>query len=120
MAKKELEEGKLCCAKCHLEMKEVLLPKYEYVGGIPLHNVSAYRCHKCGNIFFTERQAKDMESRVNELKEHCFGFERKVTVSGKSLAITIPRELVSYLKIHRGQKLKVFPMAKEGFMIKVC
>ena len=68
MAKKELKEGKIYCAKCNLEMREVLLPKYEYAEGLPLHNVSAYRCHKCGNTFFTELQAKEMESRTNELR----------------------------------------------------
>ena len=119
MAKKELKEGKIYCAKCNLEMREVLLPKYEYAEGLPLHNVSAYRCHKCGNTFFTEQQAKEMESRTNELKDYAFGFERKVTISGKSLAVTIPHELADHLNIEQGQKVTVFPVAKEGFMVKL-
>lgn len=117
MAKKKIKEG-IYCVKCNVEMKEVLLPSYEYEEGLPLHNVSGYKCLKCGKIFFTELQAKEMKARSDELKEYTFGFERKVTVSGKSLAVTIPHELAEHLKIKQGQKIKVFPIAKEGFMIR--
>ncbi len=106
------------CAKCDEEMQEVLLPKYEYEEGFLLHNVGAFRCNKCGKIFFTENQAKEMKTRTNELKEYVFGFERKVMVSGKSLVVGIPHELAEHIHIRQGQKVKIFPIADEGLMIK--
>ena len=106
------------CAKCDEEMKEVLLPKYEYEEGYLMHNVGAFRCHTCGKTFFTENQAKEMKARTNELKEYMFGFERQVMVSGKSLVVGIPCELAEHLHIKRGQKVKVFPVADEGLMIR--
>mgnify|MGYP001566757588 FL=1 len=112
-----MEEG-IFCAKCNVKMKLGMLPKYEYEEGYLLHNVRAYQCPKCNKIFFTEEQAHEMEERTTELKEHEFGFERTVTVSGKSLMVGIPAELVEHLHIKKGQKVKIFPIAKEGFIIK--
>ena len=106
------------CVKCDQEMQEVLLPTYEYEEGQILHNVSAFRCNSCGKIFFTEQQAKEMKARTQELREYTFGFERKVTISGKSLVVSIPSELAEHLHIKQGQKLKIFPVANEGFIIK--
>ncbi len=106
------------CAVCDREMDEVLLPTYEYEESQPLHNVSAYRCNSCGNIFFTENQAKEMRARTEELREYQFGFERKITISGKSLVVSIPHELAEHLKMKQGEKVRILPIAKEGFMIR--
>ena len=117
MAKLMKEEAPYC-VKCDKEMKVVLLPKYEYQDGLILHNVSAYRCNSCDKIFFTEQQAKEMKTRTNELREYTFGFERKVLVSGKSLVVGIPSELAEHLHLHQGQKVKIYPLANEGLMIR--
>lgn len=115
---KQMKEDTIYCAKCDEEMKELLLPKYEYEEGLPLHNVAAYRCNMCGKVFFTEAQAKEMKARTNEIKEYQFGFERKVTISGKSLVVTIPQEIAQHLHIKAGHAVKIFPIAKEGLLIK--
>ena len=114
----KIRENAIYCAKCNKEMKEVLLPKYEFEYGLPLHNVMAYRCDGCNKIFFTEKQAKEMEARTNELKEYRFGFERKLTVSGRSLVLGIPSDLANQLNLKQGQKVKIFPVSKDGFLIK--
>jgi len=114
----KLEEGKIYCAKCDEEMIEILLPRYEYEDGYVLHNVSSFRCNKCGQVFFTEEQAKQLEIRTTELKEYQFGFERKVGISGRSLIVTIPQELADNLRLKKGSNVKVLPMAKDGFMVK--
>ncbi len=113
-----MKENTFYCVKCDKEMQEILLPKYEYEEGAVLHNVNAFRCNKCGKIFFTEQQAKVMKVRTNELKEYTFGFERKVLTSGSSLVVGIPRELVDHLDLHQGQRVKIYPMANEGLMIR--
>ncbi|VVB81566.1 Uncharacterised protein [uncultured archaeon] len=111
----EIEEGWIC-AKCNVEMKPGIIPKYEYEKGIPLSNVSTLRCPKCDNVFFTEEQADEMEARTEELKKRTFGFLRKVAVSGKSLVVGIPSELASHLHIKQGQKVKILP-AVDGFLV---
>ncbi|MEK6964556.1 MAG: hypothetical protein AABX70_09140 [Nanoarchaeota archaeon] len=114
----KMKDG-LYCAKCSVLAKKGVLPKYEFLDGFPLTNVEAYVCPKCDNFFFTEKQAKEMERRTK--KEYTFGFDRKVTISGRSLVIGIPAELAAHLKIKQGQKVRIIPIAREGFMIKkVC
>jgi len=107
----------ILCARCNLPMEKTVLPRYEYVEGVPLHNVESYRCGKCGSLFFTEEQAEEMERRTREIEEYRFGFERKVTVSGKSLVVSIPHELVEHLALKQGQKVRVIPVAQEGFLV---
>ena len=59
-----------------------------------------------------------MEARTNELRKYSFGFERKLTVSGRSLVLGIPIEIVEQLKLKQGQKVKIFPLSKEGFVMR--
>lgn len=61
-------------------MKLGTIPKYDYVEGVFLHDVSAYICPKCNNFFFTEEQAHEMEARTGELMKRSPGFERKIAV----------------------------------------
>lgn len=118
MVKKEQKTEIPYCVKCDEEMQEVLLPSYEYEEGLPLHNVGAFRCNTCGKIFFNEVQAKEMEVRTHDLHTHAFGFERKLTISGKSLVVTIPHEIVQHLHMKPGQLVKLFPLAEKGFLVK--
>ena len=111
-------KDEICCAKCNVEMKLGMLPSYAYEEGHMLHNVHAYQCPACNKVFFTEDQAKEMKSRTKDLKEYAFGFQRKITISGKSLVVGIPSELAEHLKIKKGQTVRVIPVAHEGFMIK--
>ncbi len=115
---KQMKENVPYCVPCDKEMHEVLLPKYEYEEGMVLHNVLSYRCNACGHVFFTEKQARDMKSRTHDLKEYTFGFERKVILSGKSLVVSIPHELADHLSIRQGQKLKIYPVANEGLLVR--
>ena len=117
MVNEKNKAERIYCARCDVEMKETIIPEYEYLEGYPLQNVRAFKCDKCKNIFFTEEQAKEMQIRTKEIKEHVFGFERKVTVSGKSLVVSIRHELAEHLKIKQGARLKLVPLAKDGFIV---
>lgn len=113
-----MKEGCYYCAKCKVVMNPGFLSRYEYEEGIPLHHVSTLICSKCGKYFFTEEQAHAMRDRTREIKEYTFGFERKVTISGKSLVVGIPSELANHLHIKKGQKVRIIPVASEGILIK--
>lgn len=107
----KLKEGAVYCAKCNSEMRLTVLAGYEYMEGCPLSNVPAYKCPDCGNVFFTEEQATSMERMTKALIESTFGFRRKITVTGRSLAVTIPRELASHMKLGKGVTVKIIPSA---------
>ncbi len=108
---------KIVCTKCKEEMKKVVLDRYEYIKEFPLYNVSAYQCKKCGNLFFTEKMAEEMERRTEELKMHSFGFNRTITTSGKGLVLRVPSDLVSYLRLKEGESVKIIPLNHKGFLV---
>ena len=113
----EMKEGAVYCAKCDSEMRSTVLPSYEYLEGHALSNVPASNCPKCGNIFFTKQQAAEMKQRTKTLVESTFGFHRKITVTGRSLAVTIPQELASHLNLSKGATVKIIP-STGGLMIR--
>lgn len=115
---KKLEQGKIYCVKCDEDMKNVSIPSYEFEEGIPLHNVQGYKCIKCQQLFFTEEQAQGMKARTDELKEYSFGFRRKITISGRSLALGIPLELAQHIHIKPGTPVKIVPVSNDSFLVR--
>ena len=114
-----MKEGKWHCAACKVEMRKHILNTYEYEVGILLHDVECLRCPKCGEIFFTERQADKMYERTEKIKQELFGFVRKVGYSGKSLIVSIPEDLASHLKIEKGRRVRIRPYSNKGFFVEV-
>ena len=108
---------KIICTKCKEEMKKAVLDRYEYVKDFPLYSVPAYQCRKCGNLFFTEKMVEEMEGRTEELKMHSFGFRRNVAVSGKGLAVRVPSDLASHLKLKEGDNVRIIPVNHKGFLV---
>jgi len=48
-----------------------------------------------------------------------FAFERKVTVSGRSLVINLPEDLIKHMNIVKGKKVKIFPDGRRKFIVEV-
>ncbi len=111
--------GKIICKKCGVEAKEVVLEKYEYEEGIPLRNVPAYECPQCKEFIFTENQVEKLEQRTDVIKAEIFAFERKITISGRSLVINIPEDLVKHMNILKGKTVKIIPAGKKRFIVEI-
>nr|WP_304766362.1 AbrB/MazE/SpoVT family DNA-binding domain-containing protein [Candidatus Burarchaeum sp.] len=47
-------------------------------------------------------------------------FERKVSYAGRSLIITIPEDLARHMGIKKGDKTKLMPVGRKGFLVEVC
>lgn len=112
------EDVKILCGKCEHEMKKGILDNYEYEFGFPI-KAECYICENCGNITFTEEQADLMKKRTEKLKKSRFGFERKVTYSGKSLTISIPTDLASNLHLKKGEKVRLIPVDQKSFYVEL-
>jgi hypothetical protein len=111
--------GKIICKKCGIEAKEITLDRYEYEEGIPLCNVHAFECPNCKEFIFTEEQVDEIEKRTDLIKSEMLAFERKVTVSGRSLVINLPEDLVKHMNIIKGKKVKIIPGGKKKFIVEV-
>ena len=111
--------GKIICKKDGIEAKKIVLENYEYEEGIPLKNVDAYKCPKCKEFIFTEDQVLDMERRTDLIKSEMFGFIRKITVSGRSLVINLPEDLVRHMDLLKGKKVRILPAGKKRFVVEI-
>jgi len=110
---------KLVCKKCEEEARKVEIPKYEHEKGIVLEHVEAYECPNCHDFVFTEKQIEEVERRVESLKVHRFSFERKITISGRSLVINIPEDIARHMRLEKGQKTRLTPLDDKRFLVEV-
>ena len=110
---------KLICKKCKEEARKVKLARYEHEKGIVLEDVEAYECPKCHEFIFTEKQLEEVEKRAGALKFHRFSFERKITISGRSLVINIPEDIARHMKLEKGKKTRLTPLDDKHFLVEV-
>lgn len=110
---------KLICKKCKEEVKKAVLDRYEHEKGIVLENVEAYECPKCHEFIFTEKQIDDIENRTDVIKFHKFSFERKLTISGRSLVINIPEDVVRHMKLAKGKTIRLTPLDDKRFLAEI-
>lgn len=107
------------CSKCRLNAKKVVLDKYEYIEGIVLHNVEAYQCPKCKELFFYEKQVEAMDKASEEIKAHAFAFNRKIIVSGRSLVINLPEDLTRHMNLTKVEMIKLQPLDHKRFLVEL-
>jgi len=110
---------KLYCVRCDVEAKKGLLPTYEHEPGIVLRDVEAYICPKCKDYIFTEKQMEKIEKRTESIKVHTFAFERKFTISGRSLVLNIPEDIRRHMKISKGKKASIRPLDDKRFIVEI-
>lgn len=111
--------GKITCARCGIQARKKVLPSYEHEEGIPLKNVEAFVCKKCGEFIFTEKQMKEIEKRTETIRVHRFAFERKLTISGRSLVINLPEDLVRHMRILKGMVARLVPLDDKRFLVEI-
>jgi hypothetical protein len=100
-------------------MQLVQLPLYEHEKGIPLEKVAAYECPSCHEWAFTEQQVEDVERRTEVAKAHRFGFMRKITVSGRSLVLNLPDDLVKHMKLSKGGSVRIVPLDDRHLVVEI-
>jgi hypothetical protein len=92
--------------KCHF-CGGVAIIKYEDItiddGKITIKNEPYYSCQKCKQEFCTSEQMFALDKRLHEQ----FTFKRSVIAAGKSLAITLPADIVTHYKIKKGKKVSI-------------
>lgn len=93
-----------CGGKSELLFEELSLNN----GKITIKDSPYYKCKKCGEAFSTSRQMQELSDEINSK----FCFSRPVIAAGRSLAITLPKDLIEYCKIKKGKLVKLIPETK--------
>ena len=104
--------------KCHLceGIATLKFEKLELDGGRITIKVSPYyKCGKCLEEFATSGQMQALSEQINER----FTFERPIINAGRSLAITLPSDIVQFYKLKKGGKIRIIPENKRELKIKI-
>ena len=75
-----------------------------YLGEFP-----ARLCTKCGESFTDEKTTKEIELAAKEKGIWRLGKKTKITKSGNSLAIRIPKDIIKFLDLKEGSEAYIHP-----------
>lgn len=81
----------------------------EYMFGIYLGEFQADICSKCSESFTDSDTTKRIEESAKEKGIWDLGAKTKITKTGNSLAIRIPKKLADYLKLKNGKEAFIHP-----------
>jgi len=99
------------CISC--EKGEMLKKKIEYIQcGYSFGKFDAFICSQCGEALFEGSASEQIEKKAKELG--VWGLAKKVRIgtSGSSLDVKLPKKIVDFLKLKRGQELIIEPKEK--------
>jgi len=92
--------------KCHF-CGGVAIIKYRDIvldnGKISIKGEPYYECKKCKEQFCTSEQMYALDKRLHEN----IAFTRSIITAGKSLAVTLPADLVAHYKLKKGKKVSI-------------
>ena len=108
-----MEKKTIKCPVCS-ETAELKEKETELLNGLAvLKKDRYYEWRKCREKFSTPRQVK---TGLEQLKE-AFSFKRQVIKTGRSLAITLPNDLIEFYKLKKGGTIKLIPESSKKITI---
>ena len=81
----------------------------EYMFGVYLGEFPAEVCSKCGESFTDSAVTKKIEEAAKKKGMWGLGASTKITKTGNSLAVRIPKKIADYLKLEDGKEAYVHP-----------
>ncbi|MCR4336064.1 MAG: YgiT-type zinc finger protein [archaeon] len=101
----------LCSGKAVLKFEEFELDN----GKIIIKESPYYKCSECKEEFVTSEQMAELSNQIN----NNFVFSRPIINAGRSLAITLPSDIVQYYHLKKGEKIKLIPENKKEIRLKI-
>jgi len=77
----------------------------------------AEACDACGEVFYPAASLEAIQAEAK--KRGLFGLGAKTTVgtSGSALDVKLPKSLVRFLKLQKGQAVTIEPIDKDKFQV---
>lgn len=77
--------------------------------GIDLGEYPIEKCTKCGEVFTDSKVMREIEKKAKEKGIWGLGRKTKITRTGNSLAVRIPKQIVEFLKLKEGKEAYLHP-----------
>jgi len=81
----------------------------EYMFGVYLGEFPADICNKCGESFTDSKTTAEIEQAAKKKGIWGMGANTKITKTGNSLAVRIPKKIADYLKLKNGEEAYIHP-----------
>ena len=97
------------------ELKKKVVPYKIY--GIELGKFPANVCSKCDEQWFDKETALEIERLEKE--KGLFGMTKKskISYSGNSLIIRIPKDVVKFMNLKKEEPISIYPEGKDKLII---
>jgi len=81
----------------------------EYMFGVYLGEFPAQVCAECGESFTDSETTQKIEDAAKKKGIWGLGAATKITKTGNSLAVRIPKKVADYLSLKNGEEAYVYP-----------
>lgn len=81
----------------------------ETMFGVDLGTYPAMLCSRCGESFTDAATTKKIEQEAKKKGIWGLGKKTKITKTGNSIAVRIPKEIADYLKLKPGKEAYIYP-----------
>ena len=104
------------CYEC--EKGELTKKKVEYFQyGISLGKFEAEVCKRCGEVFYHAGSAKKIEIEAKRKGVWGIGAKTRIGTSGTALDVKLPKAIVNFLGVKKGQEVTIEPIDKRKFQV---
>ena len=93
------------CEKGYLKKGKI----NETMFGVYLGEFPAEICDKCNESFTDEKTTRAIEESAKKKRIWGLGKKTKITKTGNSLAVRIPKEIANFLKLKEGKEAYIHP-----------
>lgn len=109
---------KLICANCEKGRLIKKIIPYE-VYDTKLGNFPALVCPSCNEVWYDEATAEKIEKLEKEKKLFGLSIRTKISYSGNSLIIRIPKSIANFLKLKKEEVVTIYPESKNKIAIEI-
>lgn len=92
--------------------------QYNY-GDMDFGSFDADVCTKCGEVFFTEKSSDAIDAKAKKLGIWGLEKETKISYSGNSLIIRIPKAIADFMGLAKGEEVSLRPEGKRKLVVEV-
>lgn len=107
--------------KCYMcekgELKKMKTPYSLY--GEFLGDFESEKCSACGEIFYSEETSRRMTEVAKKKGLWGLNAESRIGKSGTTLDIRLPKRIIDFMKLKKGEPVKIYPEDKNKLVVEI-
>lgn len=105
------------CWECGKKLKD---KKVDYsLYGIKIGSFPAKVCEQCNETFFSEETSRKITELTKKKGLWVLQAKTKIGQSGSTLDIRLPKKIIDFCKLKKGEEVKIYPESRDKLIISV-